>query len=314
MRPGFAYDDEDPFGSRPDEKPPRGWDVGFWREVKDRIESGGRDPDSAEPPPARPRPRAVGPVAGIVVAGAVAAAALLPAAPRSPAPPGAEPPTLVLVDGSRNPAVRVEWARRGGRESSVVVLETYGPETSYLVLERAGPAALESPGAREAIPAREDASPVVLVSLLRGERGPRDAEVHVTTVFGERSFVLPAGEDAGAPTEDEVAAQARTVFSLRSVAPLGSSILPLSGGTALLEDSGRRASIRIEGTRAGAGSVRLVVTLMQDGREPVATSVVALIGRAVVLTGPDPAAAEGSLFLVRLTPLAGPQARTPAVI
>ena len=38
MKPVRPIDPDDPFGSRPDEKPPFGWDERYWDSVRERIE------------------------------------------------------------------------------------------------------------------------------------------------------------------------------------------------------------------------------------------------------------------------------------
>src|SRR5262249_11880599 len=67
-------DPDDPFGTRPDENPPRGWDETFWSGVRARIQREGGGPGSEEPPtePRHARPTAVGVV---VMAAALALAA-----------------------------------------------------------------------------------------------------------------------------------------------------------------------------------------------------------------------------------------------
>ena len=50
MSERHEFDIQDPFGTRPDEKPPQGWDEGFWEDVCARIEDHRSDPASSRPP------------------------------------------------------------------------------------------------------------------------------------------------------------------------------------------------------------------------------------------------------------------------
>ena len=127
-------DPEDPFGSCPDEKPPEGWSDGFWDGVRDRIERGRETPDAGRmPEPRHGRAR----VALVVVL--LAATSGLLAVLRGPG--GVRPPraggdrVLVRVTAQGEPPVSVDWARRGGTDAPFVVLESIGPEISYLMLE-----------------------------------------------------------------------------------------------------------------------------------------------------------------------------------
>ncbi|HET9482088.1 MAG TPA: hypothetical protein VFP98_10060 [Candidatus Polarisedimenticolia bacterium] len=144
-RARFQYDAEDPFGTRPDEKPPAGWDSGFWEGVRDRIEqeasgSSGRRP-APMPEPPHGRRRAVHLALAAVVAAAATLAALSgigrPAPAASSSGPQDASRTLVLVDGSGDPDVAVEWARSGGREAGYVVLTALQPRISYVLIEQA---------------------------------------------------------------------------------------------------------------------------------------------------------------------------------
>jgi hypothetical protein len=69
----------------------------------------------------------------------LAAASGLLAVLRGPGP--AHPPrssgdrVLVRVTAHGEPSVTVDWARRGGADAPFVVLESIGPEISYLMLE-----------------------------------------------------------------------------------------------------------------------------------------------------------------------------------
>ena len=44
--------------------------------------------------------------------------------------------TVVRVSGATDPAVAVEWARSGGHQSGYVILESTGPEISYVLIDR----------------------------------------------------------------------------------------------------------------------------------------------------------------------------------
>jgi hypothetical protein len=50
------------------------------------------------------------------------------------------PSTTVLVVGEDDPAVSVEWARRGPREAGYVVLESLDPDVSYILIDPPGKA------------------------------------------------------------------------------------------------------------------------------------------------------------------------------
>jgi len=137
-RVDYPFDDEDPFGSRPDEKPPAGWDAGFWEGVQRKIETQ-RDTPGAGRVPEPPRRRAdLVHVVVIVAMLAGAVAILMNGRASHPLPPATDAPslTVVRVDGNAEPDVAVEWARRGGRTSGYVVLQSIDPEISYVVIDR----------------------------------------------------------------------------------------------------------------------------------------------------------------------------------
>lgn len=143
MNDRFRFDAEDPFGSRPDEKPPAGWDARFWDGVRERIEQGSVDPRARRLPEPPRRGSAAGISALVVLAVVMATAAgtaLYFSAPIPPTSPdtGLFQPqaTVVRVSGAADPAVAVEWARSGGHDSGYVVLESMTPEISYVLIDR----------------------------------------------------------------------------------------------------------------------------------------------------------------------------------
>jgi hypothetical protein len=142
MNERFRFDAEDPFGTRPDEKPPAGWDEKFWDDVRERIQQRQGDPGSTrlpEPPRrANSTARAVAIIACAVATAAGAAALYMtsfPAGPDRHHGRGADATTTVIVSGAGDPAVAVEWARSGGQASGYVVLESFAPEISYVVID-----------------------------------------------------------------------------------------------------------------------------------------------------------------------------------
>lgn len=142
MSASFRFDPDDPFGSRADEKPPAGWQEGFWDQVRERIERS--DSRSAgEPPPPEPRSRRGAASAVVVlvllavtVVGVVRAGRRTPASPSSLLDPAT---THVRVNGSRQPVVAVEWARSRGESSGYVVLHSIDPDIAWVVLEERPP-------------------------------------------------------------------------------------------------------------------------------------------------------------------------------
>ena len=54
MNARHPFDAEDPFGTRPDEKPPQGWDAAFWEGVRERIKDRRLEPDPPETAPSSP--------------------------------------------------------------------------------------------------------------------------------------------------------------------------------------------------------------------------------------------------------------------
>jgi hypothetical protein len=145
----------------------------------------------------------------------------------------------------------------------------------------------------------------LLVQLFLGRTIASAQEVSITTIFRPRSFVVLADADVTGGSEQALISQVREVFSLGEVVSLGSSIVPLSGGAAMLDDDGDRIELRLQGHALGERAVRLVVSELRDGQEVVATSVIARSGKTVVLAGPAAARARGDqeINFVCLTPL-----------
>ena len=144
----------------------------------------------------------------------------------------------------------------------------------------------------------------VLVQLFRGRTQPSREEVSITTIFRERSFTVLGDADVAGGSEEELKSQVREVFSLKELSSLGSSIVSLSGGSAVLDENGHRVEIHVEGQPVGGQAARLVVSEVQDGQEVVASSVIARTGKTVVLAGPPAPKATGGreIDFVCLTP------------
>ncbi len=138
----------------------------------------------------------------------------------------------------------------------------------------------------------------VMLQLFRGSTAGSHSEVSITTIFRERTFTVLADADLAQGAQDDLRSQVKEIFSLKEIVSLGSSMVTLAGGSALLDDDGRQVAIRIEGQPVGARAVRLVVSQMRDGREDMATSVVARYGKTIVLAGPAPSAASGGKEII----------------
>lgn len=135
-------DMDDPFGTRPDEKPPSGWDEELWQGVRRRIEERRQEGGSEEPPsppPGAGRRQIL--LTGLVVAAAIVTVGFVSAgAPRArPIPPDdSAASTTVRVVAVEDPAVSVEWARRGRQRAGYVVLESLDPDVSYILIDPPG--------------------------------------------------------------------------------------------------------------------------------------------------------------------------------
>lgn len=169
-----------------------------------------------------------------------------------------------------------------------------------VLFEEQRAAAADAPG--EAVRPGPDR---ILVQIYRGRRMASDQEVSITTIFRPRSFVVLADADVSGGSEETLVAQVREIFSLGEVISLGSSIVPLAGGAALLDEDGHRLELRIEGHHVGDRAARLVVSALHDGREIVATSVIARTDKTIVLAGPGTgrAGSDEDINFVCLTPL-----------
>ncbi len=304
MRPARPLDREDPFGSLLDEKPPEGWDERFIDQVRRRIESRGQDPESEKlpEPPGRRRKTSFAALALIGISAVLYA--WYPAdGPESPAHE-IPYPTVVSVDGSRPADVAVEWASRAGRASDVVVVQSFSPEIAYLREVSPGESAVPVPSSAQCWHFSGSAPGHVLVQLFRGDRHALDREVSTTTIFQEPSSLMRVA-DPPPGAEEELRAQMQALYELKEVSSLGTRLVSLSGGTAVVDSDGDQVRIQMVGQPLGDRTVRLLIRQQHDGMEDSATSVVARYGRTFMLSGPAPAG-EGSdsrpLFLF-LTPL-----------
>jgi len=135
MRPPDRFDPDDPFGSRPDEKPPAGWDESLWMEVRARIERPGAEPEPPVPPPAPERRRNIPVLMAFIIPSALFALSLLLPSPAARPPQGPASHTVVRVVGTDEPDIAVEWARRGGRRTGYVVLESLDPQIACIVID-----------------------------------------------------------------------------------------------------------------------------------------------------------------------------------
>ena len=144
--------------------------------------------------------------------------------------------------------------------------------------------------------------PAVLVRMYSGRVLPTTQEISVTEIFREPTFTVLADPAISQASEAELMAHAREIFSLAELSSLGSSIVSLTGGSAILNDGSRNLEIEIHGQYVSDDTVRLIVSRKRDGEEVVATSVVARRGKTVILVG-TPAPDGGDLPLICLTPL-----------
>ena len=138
----FRYDPEDPFGSRPDEKPPAGWQDGFWDGVRERIADREPGDDENGRLPAPPAASFAAPIIAAVLLVTAATIAVMRdvrqkvIAGETPADPGI---TWVRVSGASHPVVDVEWARLHGKESDYVILRSSSSDIAWVLLERSSP-------------------------------------------------------------------------------------------------------------------------------------------------------------------------------
>jgi len=315
----------DPFGTRRDEKPPRGWDERFWDDVRVRIEdSRGKPQDGQLPDPGRWRrrgARATGALVVLLIAAGIVAVwrGELADGPRSPA----FPPTLVLVNGSDLPDVEVDWARLDGLPSGVAVFRSVDPDVSYVYIDARLPVRAARPIPRDGAVAHattranvqesivraneRGADPpafgsIGLVRMFRGRILPSTQEVEVTTFFRDPGFLQLSGAEGGTQEgglDEEIGAHARTVFSLGEVTSLGVSRMALAGGTVVVDGGPHVTRLSIEGHPIGPDAARLLVTQSNEAREVVAASVVARRGKTVILAGGGPS--QDDLLLVCLT-------------
>ena len=141
----------------------------------------------------------------------------------------------------------------------------------------------------------------VLVRMYRGRMQPALQEVSITTIFRDESFTVVGDEDITGDSDADLAAHLEKLFSLEEVVSLGSSLVPLSGGSALVNDGWE---IHVEGQRVGDRAVRLIVWKKRDGEGVVATSVITRRGKTIVLAGSSSTrAGDDGPYFVCLTPL-----------
>ena len=148
-----------------------------------------------------------------------------------------------------------------------------------------------------------------LAALLISAAATNAALSTFTMVLDDNNGVPQSGQwtvyaDVTGGSEEELKTQLREIFSLKELASLGSSIVSLAGGSAVLDDNGHRVEIHVEGQPVGLRAARLVVSQVNDGQEIVAGSVIARTGKTVVLAGPpaDDATGGHEIAFVCLTP------------
>lgn len=305
------YDEPyDPFGSRLDEKPPRGWDDRFWDDVRVRIEdSRGSGDEGKLPDPGRWRRRGARAAGALTVllffAGVVAALRWQHAG----VSPTVVSPTVVRVLGTDLPDVEVDWARLGGHDAGAAVFRSIDPDISYVYIDQSLPPLATHAVTRDAAVVRGAIrvdEPQGLIRMFRGRLIPSTQEVEVTTFFRDAGFLLLSGADGtgaqDAGLEDEIVAHARGVWSLGEVTPLGASRMSLSGGAVVVDGGPHSTRLTIEGEPVGPDSVRLRVSQSNEGKEVVATSVVARRGRTIILAGGGSSgSSDDELLLVAFT-------------
>jgi hypothetical protein len=212
-------------------------------------------------------------------------------------------PTLIRVDGSEEPPVAVEWARRDGRQSGYVVFRSLQPEISFVSLPLPGTSPEIADGAMAAPAIDRPGSGQVLMQIYRGDMKASSREVSTTTIFREHSVTGADGADSARLPGEDVSDQVREIFSLEAVSSLGSSMVRLFGGVAVVDDEGSEVRIQMTGQPVDEHSVRLVIAQRRDGEEYFATSIVARYGKTVMLAGPTSRSAGRDVMLfVCLTP------------
>lgn len=189
----------------------------------------------------------------------------------------------VLLAATALGAVTIPPARHGARTSSFAARLADAPRPA---------AAAVAPGD----PGR------VLVQIFRGRARSVDGAVEVATIFRDPGFALLADAPVMVESEEALQARVRDLFSLDEVDLVGSSLVPLPGGAAVMDDGGRRVKVRVEGERVGHRALRLVIGASLDGSGEVTTSVIAREGHTVLLAG-QPSA--GHVSFLCLTPLPG---------
>ncbi|MGH9869032.1 MAG: hypothetical protein ACREAA_12805 [Candidatus Polarisedimenticolia bacterium] len=140
----------------------------------------------------------------------------------------------------------------------------------------------------------------VLVQIFRGRPHQAAPEVEVATIFRDPAFALLADTQETVGSQQALRDRVRDLFELDEVNTIGSSLLSLPGGAALMDDGGRPVEVRVRGRQVGERSMRLVITASLDGTGPVTTSVIARQGRTVLLAGQP---SGGMISFVGVTPL-----------
>jgi hypothetical protein len=142
----------------------------------------------------------------------------------------------------------------------------------------------------------------ILVQIFRARPLTAGGGVEVTTIFRGPSFTVLADSVGVIGSEDALRERVRDLFSLEQVDSIGSSLVDLPGGSALLDDGGRPLEVRLSGQPVGDRALRLVVAASLDGTGTVSTSVIARQGKTIVLAG-QPSATEPHVRFLCLTPI-----------
>jgi len=301
------FEPDDPFGSRRDEKPPQGWDDGFWDDVRDRIEKTSDREERGIPDPGRWRRRGARTAGALTMLLFAAATAAVLRWQQAVVSPGFDASTTVRVLGTERPDVEVDWARLGGHVAGATVFRSIAPDISYVYIDRSLPPLTAHAVSRDAAAGRESIevdAPQGLVRMFRGRHLPSSQEVEVTTFFRDAGFLLLSGADGAgamdAGLEDEIVAHARGVWSLGEVKSLGASRMSLAGGAVVVDAGPHLTRLTIAGQHVGPDSARLLLSQSNGGREIVATSVVARRGRTILLAG-GAKSTDDDLLLVAFT-------------